>query len=83
VEPLEGLDTMRGNRGKAMPDRNLTSGPGKLCQAFGIDMALNGVNLRGRTLWIDDRGAAPSRIWSRLTDESHVAPPCMIWLRNT
>ncbi len=62
VEPLEGLDTMRGNRGKAMPDRNLTSGPGKLCQAFGIDMRLNGANLRGRTLWVEDRGHGPARI---------------------
>ena len=45
VEPVEGIDVMRRLRGKPMPDRNLTSGPGKLCQAFAVDMGLNGVDL--------------------------------------
>src|SRR5690606_38959706 len=36
VEPLEGLEIIRARRGE-MPDRNLTSGPGKLCKAFAID----------------------------------------------
>ena len=34
VEPLEGMDAMRRRRGR--PDRELTNGPGKLCEAFGI-----------------------------------------------
>jgi len=37
VEPLEGLVAMRRARG-GRPDRELGNGPGKLCQAFGIDM---------------------------------------------
>jgi DNA-3-methyladenine glycosylase len=41
VEPLGGLDTMRARRG-SVPDRELCSGPGKLCQALGISRELNG-----------------------------------------
>src|SRR5512141_653608 len=41
VEPKEGLEIIRERRGK-MPDKNLTSGPGKLCIAFGIDKTFNG-----------------------------------------
>ena len=34
--------------------RNLTNGPGKLCQALSIDRALNGHDLTaGRELWIE------------------------------
>ncbi|MBI4774838.1 MAG: DNA-3-methyladenine glycosylase [Deltaproteobacteria bacterium] len=41
VEPLEGLTQMRLRRGcdKLL---NLTNGPGKLCQAFGIDRSYHG-----------------------------------------
>ena len=67
VEPVEGIETMRRLRGREMPDRNLTSGPGKLCQAMGVDMALNGIDLCGRgsaagDMWLEDCGYAPARI---------------------
>jgi DNA-3-methyladenine glycosylase len=35
VEPLEGIEVMRKRRG-SRTDRELTNGPGKLCEAFGI-----------------------------------------------
>jgi len=38
-----------------------TWGPGLLCRALGIDRALNGVDLRGETLWIERPGAARPR----------------------
>jgi DNA-3-methyladenine glycosylase len=41
LEPLSGLQTMRGRRGD-VPDRELCSGPGKLCQALGINRELDG-----------------------------------------
>jgi DNA-3-methyladenine glycosylase len=44
VEPEEGIDLMRGRRGLE-PVRELCSGPGKLTQAFGIGIELNGTPL--------------------------------------
>ena len=41
LEPLDGLDVMRRRRGP-VPDRELCSGPGKLCQALGITRDLDG-----------------------------------------
>lgn len=53
VEPIEGIETMRERRGE-MKDRNLTSGPGKLCIAFAIDRSLNGADLRGDKIWLEN-----------------------------
>ena len=44
LEPLDGLKIMRQRRG-AVPDRALCSGPGKLCQALGIDRDLDGARM--------------------------------------
>lgn len=44
VEPLAGLDLMRAGR-DGRPDRELTNGPAKLCQAFGVTKELNCVDL--------------------------------------
>ena len=41
LEPRTGLERMRERRGP-LPDQALCSGPGKLCQALGIDGSLNG-----------------------------------------
>jgi DNA-3-methyladenine glycosylase len=41
LEPITGLETMRRRRG-GVPDRDLCSGPGKLCQALGITRELDG-----------------------------------------
>jgi DNA-3-methyladenine glycosylase (3mg) len=46
LEPKAGLDAMMARRG-TMPEKNLCSGPGKLAQALGVDMALNGIALDG------------------------------------
>ena len=52
VEPVEGMETMRSRRGP-MKERNLTSGPGKLCIAMGIDRGLNLESLTGDQAWIE------------------------------
>ena len=62
VEPIEGIDLMRQNRGFADDgkDRQLTNGPAKFCQAFGIAREQNGVDLCGDVLFVaDDSMAAP------------------------
>ncbi|HEX8734667.1 MAG TPA: DNA-3-methyladenine glycosylase [Pyrinomonadaceae bacterium] len=53
VEPLEGIEIMRERRGR-MKDLNLTSGPGKLCIAFGIDKTFNGADLLGEKVWLEE-----------------------------
>ena len=44
LEPTEGLDAMRARRGER-PDQDLCSGPGKLTEALGIGLEMNGVDL--------------------------------------
>ncbi|HVF30932.1 MAG TPA: DNA-3-methyladenine glycosylase [Pyrinomonadaceae bacterium] len=53
IEPVEGIQIMRERRG-AMKETNLTSGPGKLCIAFGITRDLNGEDLMGDRIWVED-----------------------------
>jgi DNA-3-methyladenine glycosylase len=55
VEPVKGIELMKGRR-RISALRNLASGPGKLCQAFAIDRSLNGADLRGNVLYVEDRG---------------------------
>ena len=44
IEPLAGLETMTERRGLSDP-RLLCAGPGRLCQALGIDLSHNGRSL--------------------------------------
>lgn len=61
VEPVEGIEIMRERRSfrkekisaTKMPDRNLTSGPGKLCIALGIDREFNNADLLGEKAWLE------------------------------
>lgn len=46
IEPLGGLVAMRRRRGDVARDRLLASGPGRLTQAFGIDLGLDGIPMR-------------------------------------
>lgn len=61
IEPLCGLDTMAEHRGTAVPT-NLASGPGKLCQAFGLDRRYNGLDLTRSQLLVLDDGFVPDEI---------------------
>ena len=60
VTPIGGIDLMRTRRGR--PDRELSDGPGKLCQALAIDLEHDGVDLLGGSVVsIDDDGLDPPR----------------------
>lgn len=67
VEPLEGIEWMARARrnGSAALARNggpklhqLASGPGKLCQAYGLDLGHNRTDLLGSELWIEEGAPA-------------------------
>ena len=64
VEPLAGLELIRARRGPKVPTRSLCDGPGKLCQAFGIDLGFDGAELRGGRLRLEPppRGERPSEV---------------------
>lgn len=51
VEPLEGISVMRRHRGADRRDVELTNGPGKLTEAFGVDEAFHGANLTEAPLY--------------------------------
>ena len=67
AEPIDGLDAMRRDRWRdqrRQVDRDLCRGPGRLCQAFGINRDVNGVDLvdsEGGIRIVDD-GAPPPEI---------------------
>jgi DNA-3-methyladenine glycosylase len=59
LQPLEGVEMMRRRRG-SLVDRQLCSGPGKLCQALEITREVDGVGMVGSALTVaDERDAAP------------------------
>ena len=54
IEPLEGIELMRERR-RVLRDEELTNGPGKLTEALGIGLELNGVSLDGGPIRIEPR----------------------------
>jgi DNA-3-methyladenine glycosylase len=56
IEPLQGIDAMKERRGKVKDPFQLTSGPGKLTKALGIDRSFNGKFLLNSEVWIEDVG---------------------------
>ncbi len=63
VEPLEGVDVMAQSRFQLTcrqlsksQTKGLTNGPGKLCKALAIDKRLNGEDLCGSRLYIEEGG---------------------------
>jgi DNA-3-methyladenine glycosylase len=60
LEPVEGLETMRRRRGPTV-DRQLCSGPGKLCQALAISRAVSGLPMWSSGLMVlAEKNAAPT-----------------------
>lgn len=87
VEPVSGIELMRARRGK-MKDANLTSGPGKLCIAFGIDKTFNNENLLGDRVWLEagrtisgDDIAVGKRIGIDYAEE-YAEKPWRFWIKD-
>ena len=61
LSPQRGIELMRERRGGALPDRALCSGPGKLTEALGVDLDLNGSSLStGAITILCPRGEPPA-----------------------
>lgn len=96
VKPVEGIEIMRDRRNaksreasiSKMPDRNLTSGPGKLCIALGIDKTFNNEDLIGNRVWLEEGKkfsakeiACGKRIGIDYAEE-YVEKPWRFWLKD-
>jgi len=53
LEPMEGLEWMK-ERTKTNSIKRITSGPGKLTKALGIDRTFNGKDLNSSEVWIEE-----------------------------
>ncbi|MBZ0171534.1 MAG: DNA-3-methyladenine glycosylase, partial [Phycisphaerales bacterium] len=69
LEPVDGIDRMFANRAGDKPrkhplrERDICSGPARLCQALEIDRELNGLDLTSdKRMWIEPRDAAPNKL---------------------
>lgn len=57
LQPLYGLDAMHRRRGQ-QAERQLCSGPGKLCQALAVTLEDHQADLTASRLWIEGEGQA-------------------------
>lgn len=58
LAPVAGLDAIRAARPAARRDRDLTAGPARLCQAFGLDGRFDGADVvrSDQGIWFADDG---------------------------
>jgi DNA-3-methyladenine glycosylase len=87
LEPVEGIEFMRKRR-HTHPDHNLTNGPGKLCIAMNINRELDGADLLGNRVWLEEYQKIPA---SRISKgprigidyaEDWVDKPWRFWIRD-
>jgi DNA-3-methyladenine glycosylase len=87
VEPVEGLDIIRRRR-RARSEYELTSGPGRLCLALGIDRGLDKADLLGDRVWIEEGVSISPRQIARGPRigidyaERWVKKPWRFWIRD-
>lgn len=81
IEPLEGVDIMEERRGISKSKVTLTSGPGSMAKALGIDRRHDSMSLfEGNEIWIEDRGfdgfntEARKRVGVDYADEDALLP---------
>jgi len=87
VEPVEGLDIIRRRRA-GRSEYELTSGPGRLCLAMGIDRSLDNADLLGNRVWIEEGVSISPRQIARGPRvgidyaEEWVTKPWRFWVRD-
>ena len=87
VEPVEGLDIIRRRRPGRF-EHELTSGPGRLCVAMGIDRKLDKADLLGDRVWIEEGVTVSRRQIARGPRigidyaEEWVKKPWRFWIRD-
>lgn len=64
VRPLLGEDIMATRRKRSIGDAHLSDGPGKLCEALGIDRSCDSLSLDGERIYICDAPSRPEKIFS-------------------
>ncbi len=89
VEPEEGIEVMKARR-PVPKERELTSGPGKLCRALALDLSHDGEDLTtSRRVWLEESGvrlkpgevAAGARIGVAYAGEDALQP-WRFWVRG-
>ena len=56
IKPIEGIDIILKRRKQKVLAKNTSGGPGTISQALGISTKLNGLDLTGKTIWLQDVG---------------------------
>ncbi len=90
LEPVDGVAHMQSRRKLARSD-NLTNGPGKLCRALAIDLALNNWPVTaGESLWLEPGAPVPPasiaagpRIGINYARPEDRAAPWRFWIRGS
>ncbi|WP_312175126.1 DNA-3-methyladenine glycosylase [Chryseobacterium sp.] len=89
VEPYQGFSVIENRRNRSSSDKSISSGPGSVCKALGIDMTFNRKPLTGEDIWIEDSGlqyrtediASTPRIGVAYADE-HAQLPLRFYLKK-
>ena len=87
VEPCEGLDIIRRRR-PGRSEYELTSGPGRLCVALGIDRKMDKADLLGDRVWIEEGVSISPRQIARGPRigidyaEKWVSKPWRFWVKD-
>ena len=87
LEPVDGLALMRRRR-PGRSERELTSGPGRLCLAMGIDRKLDKADLLAERVWIEEGVSIPPRRIARGPRvgidyaEKWIGKPWRFWVRD-
>jgi len=68
IVPTDGIDVIELRRNMPLSKPAITMGPGSVAKALGISRKVNGFDLQGGVIWIEDRGLA-------FTDAEIVAAP--------